>query len=98
MIEELEHLKQEYFSEYDQAGVYIKSIDEIVTKLNEISFTKRRVKDLRNIWRTYKQNKNPRAFLRELTEFAREKKILSQDAEEEFDEKKLKLVCVDYIS
>lgn len=99
MIEELEYLKKEYFSEYDQADAYIKAIDEIITKLNEISFTKRRVKDLRAIWRKYKQEtKNSRIFLRELSEFSREKKILTQDIEEEFDEKKLKLVCVDYIS
>jgi hypothetical protein len=99
MIEELEYLKKEYFSEYEQASLYIKSIDEIITKLNEISFTKRRIKDLRNIWRRYKhQTKNPRIFLRELTEFSREKKILSAHTEEEFDVNKLKLVCIDYIS
>ncbi|MBL7196963.1 MAG: hypothetical protein ISS47_02560 [Candidatus Omnitrophica bacterium] len=98
MIEELEYLKKEYFSEYDQANFYIKGIDEIITKLNEISFTKRRTKDLRKIWRRYKENKNPRVFMRELMEFSQEKKILVQESEEEFDEKKLKLVCVDYIS
>ena len=98
MIGELEYLKKEYFSEYDQASLYMKNIDEIITKLNEISFTKRRIRDLRSIWRDYKTSKNPRIFLRELTEFSKEKKILSRDLEGEFDEKKLKLICVDYIS
>lgn len=99
MTGELEYLKKEYFSEYGQKEAYLKAIDEIITKLNEMSFTKRRVKDLREIWRKYKQKtQNPRIFLRELTEFSRGKKIPTQDTQEEFDEKRLRLVCVDYIS
>lgn len=96
MMDEISHIKKEFLMEDDT--ITKEKIEIILKKLNEISFTKKRMQFLRRIWRNYKQSKNWRKFVSALNTFLKEKAIYPSEKKEEFDEKKLKLICVDYIS
>ncbi len=96
MMDELDHVNQEYLFEEDV--VYREKAASAKKKLNEISFTKKRMQTLRRIWKGYKESKNWRKFLGKLSEFVSDKKVRGPEIKEEFDERKLKLICVDYIS
>jgi superfamily II DNA or RNA helicase len=95
IVSELEFIKREHYSEEQNV---LKLIDETIPKLSEITFTKRRIRDLRRIWNEYRTDKNSRIFIKQLIEFCKEKKILIEQESEEFDETNLRLICVDYIS
>jgi predicted HTH transcriptional regulator len=53
---------------------------------------------LRRIWRNYKTSKNWHILISELDIFLKEKPLNEEKESMEFDERKLKLICVDFIS
>jgi len=95
MMEEIEYIREEFIEEDDTIK---DKVDEILSKLNEISFTKSRLKDLRRIWKSYKGSKSWRKLLTDLSSFLKDKLVQTLEKHEEFDEDKLKLICVDFIS
>lgn len=96
---ELSYLIDEMLLDFSGETEKITAIQEIMEKIEKISFTKRRWKQLRKIWNTYRKNhRNWRRFVNEIYEFVQDKKVLTQEEFEEIDEKHLKLVCVDIIS
>lgn len=97
MRDELEHVKTEVLSEEDTKERT--RIDAIITKINEVNFTKKRLQYLRRFWNSYKKaHQNWRKLVAEVNSFLLDKVETPTEIIEEFNEKKLKLICLDYIS
>ena len=97
MRDELDHIKNEYIFEDDIKGK--EKIESIITKINEINFTKKRLQFLRRVWGDYKKNhKDWQKLINQVFQFLSGKVETPTEMIDEFDEKKLKLICVDYIS
>jgi hypothetical protein len=56
------------------------------------------MQQLRKLWRNYKKSKNWHVLVNELDHFLKEKPLNEEKEPMEFDERKLKLICVDFIS
>lgn len=95
MRDELDYIREKYLLEEDVA--LREKITEIITKLNSISFTKKRMRTLRRIWNNYRKTKNWHIMITQLSEFLKEKPTEEKE-KVEFDESKLRLICVDFIS
>ncbi|HCM81889.1 MAG: Helicase domain protein [Candidatus Gottesmanbacteria bacterium GW2011_GWB1_44_11c] len=97
MRDELEHIKTEVLFEEDHKERA--KIEEIVTKINEVNFTKKRLQYLRRFWQSYKKtHQNWRKLVAQIGTFLSDKVETPTEIIEEFNEKKLKLICVDFIS
>lgn len=96
MRDELEHIKSEILFEEDKK--IKEDIDEIIIKINEVNFTKQRLRFLRRSWTGYKKTQSWRKLISELHQFLSDKVETPTEVIEEFNPKKLKLICVDYIS
>lgn len=97
MRDELEHIKAEVLFEEDQKEKT--KIEEIIIKINEMNFTKKRLQYLRRSWNAFKKtHKNWRKLVSEIGDFLSDKVETPTEVIEEFNDKKLKLICVDYIS
>lgn len=97
MRDELEHIKTEVLLEEDVRERA--KIEEIVIKINEVNFTKKRLQYLKSAWNSYKKvHQNWRKLTAEVSDFLSNKVETPTEIIEEFDEKKLKLICVDYIT
>jgi len=95
MVSELELIKDDYLDENDPLR---QSISSMILSLNNIALTKKRMQSLRRIWKNYKTSKNWNIMVSELGKFVGEKPLNEEQESVEFDEKKLKLICVDFIS
>jgi hypothetical protein len=95
MMDELEYLKEEILYEDE---TFCSQISDILRKLNEISFTKKRMQRLRRVWKEYKASKSWHQLIRQLFVFLHEKAPVEALEPQEYDENKLKLICVDFIS
>lgn len=97
MRDELEHIKTEVLFEEDQKERA--KIETIVNKINEINFTKKRLQYLRRAWQIYKKtDQNWRKLIAQVSDFLSDKVETPTEIIEEFNEKNLKLICVDFIS
>ena len=97
MRDELEHVRTDVLFEEDTKERA--KIEEIVTKINEVNFTKKRLQYLRRSWQAYKKShQNWRKLVAELGDFLSDKVETPTEVIDEFNDKKLKLICVDYIS
>jgi superfamily II DNA or RNA helicase len=91
----IEDVLLDYSGETDKITI----IEEMMGRLEKLSFTKSRWKTLRGIWQDYKEaHRSWRTFIEELNAFMQGKKVLVEEEFEELDERYLKLVCVDLIS
>jgi len=95
MRDELDYIKENYLEENDPLR---DKISKIINALNNVAFTKKRMRVLRRIWREYKGSKNWYLMVAELNRFLKEKPKNKEPETMEFDERKLKLICVDFIS
>lgn len=95
MRDELIFIKENYLDEGDPFG---ERITHIIASLNNIALTKKRMRTLRRIWKDYKNSKNWHVLISELDKFLKEKPLNEEQEPMEFDERKLKLICVDFIS
>jgi superfamily II DNA or RNA helicase/sulfur relay (sulfurtransferase) DsrC/TusE family protein len=95
MRDELDFIKENYLDEDDQTR---EKITEIITNLSRVSLTRKRMRILRNIWKQYKNSGNWHLLVGQLYGFLKEKPVNEEEKIEEFDERKLKLICVDFIS
>jgi len=95
MRDELSFIRDEYLDEKDSLR---SRIDEIIITISNISFTKKRMQRLRRIWGNYKNSKDWHVMIAQLNEFLKEKLITNEQEPIEFDENKLKLIGVDFIS
>jgi superfamily II DNA or RNA helicase len=95
MREELIFIKENYLEESDS---FEGRITNIISNLNNVALTKKRMQTLRKVWRDYKKSKNWHVLINELDHFLKEKPLNEEKEPMEFDERKLKLICVDFIS
>lgn len=95
MREELVFIKENYLEGSDPLEG---RITHIISSLNNIALTKKRMQTLRRIWRDYKESKNWHVLINELDHFLKEKPFNEEKEPTEFDERRLKLICVDFIS
>jgi len=93
--DELDYIKTDVLDKDDFA---YKKIDIIISYLQSIPWTKKRMQIIRRIWKNYKENNNWSDLLTQLDKFLKDKSIIETESWEEFDESKLKLICVQFIS
>jgi len=63
-----------------------------------IPLTKRRLRDLRRIWRRYRNGKDWKKLVDELDEFLAQKGLQQREPIEPFDSARMRLVAIDFIS
>lgn len=95
MRDELDFIKENYLDENDSSR---ENITKMIDNLHNIALTKMRMRALRRIWKNYKNGKNWHIMLEELDKFLEEKPSNNEQEKVEFDERQLKLICVDFIS
>jgi superfamily II DNA or RNA helicase len=95
MRDELDYIRHNYLENGDPT---IEMISTIIASMNNVALTKLRMRKLRKIWRDYKKSKNWHMLISELENFLKEKPTSEESEPLKFDEKKLKLICVDFIS
>ena len=95
MRDELDLIKEDYLDNQDPLR---EKISTLITNLNNVALTKKRMQTIRRIWRDYKNSKNWHVLVSELDKFLKEKPINEEQDQVEFEERKLKLICVDFIS
>jgi superfamily II DNA or RNA helicase len=95
MRDELDYIRENYLEQNDPLK---NSITDIVERLHNVALTKKRMQEIRRIWRVYKNTKNWQVFITEIMSFLKQKPVTEQIEQIEFDEKKLTLISVDFIS
>jgi superfamily II DNA or RNA helicase len=98
MINEIELQIDSYLSEYPGDNSVEKIWEPVKNKLISIPQTKKRLQELRRVWRIYRRDGNWRKMITEISGFLIEKGIFKRVVVEPFDRSKLKLVTVDFIS
>jgi hypothetical protein len=94
MRDELDFINVNYLEEDDPLR---ERIANMIENLNNVALTKLRMRALRRIWKNYKQSKNWHVMVTELDRFLKEKPLNEEQEPVKFDERKLKLICVDFI-
>jgi len=95
MRDELDFIKENYLDEDDP---FREKISDIIVNLSSVALTKKRMQTLRRIWKNYKNSKNWHVMISQLNEFLKGKPSNEEPEAVEFDERKLKLICVQFIS
>lgn len=95
MRDELTFIRESYLELGNPLG---ERIAHIISSISNIALTKKRMQALRRTWRNYKKSKNWHILISELDKFLEEKPLNEEQRPMEFDERKLKLICVDFIS
>ncbi|MEM3173069.1 MAG: C-terminal helicase domain-containing protein, partial [Candidatus Nitrosotenuis sp.] len=98
MINEIEIHINSYLEEYPSDTHIEKTWEPIKNKLISIPQTKKRLQNLRKIWRQYKKDGDWKKMITELGGFLIEKGVFKKTVVESFDKSKLKLVTIDFIS
>jgi len=98
LLREVELQLDDYLSEFPAEKPLEARWEVIRTKMLGIPLTKRRLRDLRRIWRRYKSKKDWKNLINELDEFLAQKGLHQREPVEPFDPQRLKLVAIDFIS
>lgn len=98
IIREIDLQIDNYLLEFPEEREIEKLWEDTKDKLLKISLTKRRLQEIRSLWRNYKNSQiNWKKFIKELSDFLEDKKFIYSEEIEPFDPKKLKLVAIDFI-
>jgi len=95
MKDELEFIKENYLGDGDRMKDII---SRLIADINNVALTKLRMRTLRKIWKDYKMSKNWHVLISTLDNFLKEKPISEEPEPVKFDKRRLKLICVDFIS
>ena len=98
MIDEIELQLNDYLYEYPNDTSVEHLWEQIKSKLLSLPPTKKRLQDLRQIWRSYRKNNDWKNMIEELGNFIGKKGMFKKTKIEPFDSTKLKLVTMDFIS
>ena len=98
MIDEIELQLNDYLYEYPNDTSVEHVWEQIKSKLLSLPPTKKRLQDLRQIWRSYRKNNDWKNMIEELGNFIGKKGMFKKTKIEPFDSTKLKLVTMDFIS
>jgi superfamily II DNA or RNA helicase len=98
LLREIEIQLEEYLDEFPAEKNLESRWEVIRTKMLGIPLTKRRLRDIRRIWRHYKNGKDWKKLIDELDQFLAQKGLQQREPIEPFDSERLKLVAIDFIS
>jgi len=98
MIEDLDYEVNRYLEEYP-GDVEIEDLwNSVRGRLLSVAITKRRERDLRRIWKSYKRDNSWKGTIGKLNEFLTGKGEQQRTVIEPFDSSKLRLIAIDFIS
>jgi len=88
----------DYLEEFPSDDSIQKIWDITLDKLQKTPLTKKRLQALRRMWRQYKKDDDWKKLIKDLSNYLIEKGVFTKTVVEPFDESKLKLMTVDFIS
>jgi superfamily II DNA or RNA helicase len=99
IIREMDLRLDEYLLDFPEDKEVEKIWEETKERLLSVSLTKKRLQNLRAVWRDYKNgHKNWKRLLQDLLEFLEGKISIERDEIEPYDPSLLKLITIDFIS
>ncbi len=98
LLREIELQLEEYLDEFPAEKSLESRWEVIRTKMLGIPLTKRRLRDIRRIWRRYKSVKDWKKLIGELGQFLEQKGLQEREPIEPFDRERLRLVAIDFVS
>ena len=98
IIKEIENEIDDYLLEFPEDKQVEAFWEPVKAKMMSIPYTKKRLTALRKIWKQYKQEKDWKKLIKDLTDFVWEKGVHVKEKIEPFDISKLKLVVADFVS
>ena len=98
LIDEVETEISAYLNEFPDDDSIEKFWEIVKNKLVSVPQTKKRLQELRKIWRVYQKDGNWKKRIRDLNNFLMEKGVFKKEIVEPFDKSKVKLVTIDFIS
>ncbi|RJP58928.1 MAG: hypothetical protein C4549_03015 [Deltaproteobacteria bacterium] len=99
IIREMDLRLDEYLMDFPEEKEIEKKWEEIKEKLLSVSLTKKRLQNLRVLWRDYKNgHKNWKRLLKDISEFLEGKLSIEREEIEPYDSQFLKLITIDFVS
>jgi hypothetical protein len=98
LVKELHADVDKYMDDYPNDTSIETEWDEVAAALGQTSMTKKRIQVLRKIKQEYAKSGNWKKAIKQLAEFVKDKHRLDRGELDEYNEKSLKLICVDFIS
>ncbi len=99
IIREMDLRLDEYLLDFPEDKEVEKIWEKTKERLLSVSLTKKRLQNLRAVWRDYKNNhKGWKRLLKDLSEFLEGKISIERDEIEPYDAKLLKLITIDFVS
>jgi len=98
MVTEIQLQIDEYLSEFPTDKELQNNWEHVRAKMLSVPLTKKRLSQLRKIWKEYQNSNNWKKLLKDLNTFLLEKGIHIKEQIEPFDNKKLKLIAIDFVS
>ena len=98
VVREIEHEIDDYLLDFPEDDILEKEWNQTKEKLLNISLTKKRLQLLRKIWKQYKRSPNWKKLIKILSDFISDKLVHEKEGLDEFNNKKLKLITLDFIS
>jgi superfamily II DNA or RNA helicase len=98
IIKEIENEIDDYLLEFPDDKQIEGFWEPVKNKLMSIPYTKKRLTALRKIWKRYKNDKDWKKLIKNLTDFVWEKGVHIKEQIEPFDINKLKLIVADFVS
>ncbi len=98
LIHEVEIELEDYLLEFPEDRKIQEFWDITRCKLQNIRLTKKRLREIRKMWRYYKDShKNWKKLVKDLYGFVKDLPSHTEEKYESFDKNKLKLICIDFI-
>ncbi|MBU2589807.1 MAG: hypothetical protein KKB39_03515 [Nanoarchaeota archaeon] len=98
LVKEIDQELEDYLLDFPEDNALEKEWDKTKEKLVGINLTKKRLQILRGIWKGYKNSPNWKKLIKDVTNFVSDKLVYEKESLDEFDEKKLRLIALDFIS
>ena len=100
MIHEVEMELDDYLLEFPEDDEIRNKWDTTLEKLRSLHPTPKRLRELRRIWRKYKEHKHWKNLVSDLENYTKSLPDfdMKDDQLEPFDPNKLRLICIDFIS
>lgn len=98
VVKEIEKEIESYLLDFPEDDSLEKEWDTTKERLLGISLTKKRLQDIRKIWKAYRSSPNWKNLIRKLTEFVADKLVHEKEPIEPFNSKKLRLITLEFIS
>ena len=99
LIREMDIRLDEYLLDFSEDKEIEKRWEEIKERLLSVSLTKKRLHNLRGVWRDYKNNhKSWKRLLKDISEFLENKLTIKRGEIQPYNPQLLKLITIDFIS